>query len=227
MEPLTPPIAVERGIQTLITDAISLAIEAEQKHDNDLQHTLARASIISSAFFLEACANSCIDMLGLGTRFSDEVDKLPTIAKFDLFLQIRFRGKKLDRSRTEYQGYSELKILRDSFVHPRAQRYEWIEWSEDSSTSTSPRSKYLGLAKIPAYCYSEDAVIALQASHRFASYFFKDCCGFRPKQVSALFHSEDQVPSLKEDIAAAWPKTTKEWLISHDINLNYMRIHWY
>lgn len=122
-----PPLAVERGITTLLADSISLAMESERHEDLDVRNTLARASIVSSVLFLEACANCCLDLLGLGTRFSDEVDRLPTIAKYDLFLHIRFRGRSIDRSRCEYQGYVELKTLRDSFVHPRAQKYEWIE----------------------------------------------------------------------------------------------------
>ena len=85
---LEAPIAVERGIPTLISDAIALAIEAQNHSEIETQNTLARASIISSVLFLEACANCCLDMLALNQRFAADVDRLPTISKFDLFLYI-------------------------------------------------------------------------------------------------------------------------------------------
>lgn len=222
-----PPVAVERGITTLVSDSIALAMDSISHDDYDLRSTLARASIISSALYLEACANCCLDLLDLGSRFSDEVDRLPTIAKYDFFLHMKFRDRSIDRSRAEYQGYVELKTLRDSFVHPRAQHYEWLEWSENSSVSISPKSKSLGISKIPSYCYSEDAVIALRASHRFARYFFSGCARFRPSQVSALLHSEAEVPDLKDKVASCWPKSTQTWLEDNAIDLSYMRIHWH
>ena len=227
MKSTGPPVAFERGIATLVSDGVALAIEAERNSDLELQNALARASIVSSVLFLEASANCCIDLLALGGKFAGEIDRLPTIAKFDVFLHVRFRGRAIDRSRTEYQGYVELKTLRDSFVHPRAQKYEWLEWSENSSVSTSPKSKALGLTKIPSYCYPADAVVALRAAHSFARYFFKECAGLRPSQVSALFHSEAIVPDLTDTILPSWPTNIRVWLGSHGIDLGYMRLHWH
>lgn len=222
-----PPIAVERGIRTLVADSIALAMDAESHSDIDQKNRLARASIVSSLLFLEASANCCLDLLNLGARFAGEVDRLPTIAKYDLFLRIRCRGRALDRGRAEVQGYGELKSLRDSFVHPRAQRFEWIEWSEDSDVSTSPKSKALGLTKIPSYCFPDDAITALKAAHRFAGYFFSECARMKPRQVSALLHSEAEVPDLTDPVIPAWPRTVRHWLTLHEIDLSYMRMCWY
>ena len=223
---VSPPDAFERGITTLISDAISTAIAAADHHDIDMRNTLARSSVSSSALYLEACANCCLDHLGLGTRLADELDRLPTLTKFDLYLHIRFKGRSLDRSRVEVQGYGELKTLRDAFVHPRAQRIEWLDWSEERSASTSPRSKSLKLAKVPAYLWAEDAVIALRAAHSFARYFFIDCARLRPSQVSALIHSESAVPDLNEKIYSCWSKSTRSWLKQHGVSLDYMKISW-
>lgn len=226
MNSTDPPLAVERGIATLVSDSIDLAMEAELHADHDFQHTLARASILSSALFVEACANACIDLLGLGSKFADEVDRLPTIGKLDLFLHVRLRGVAINRSRAEYQGFCELKNLRDSFVHPRAQRYEWLEWTESSSVSTAPKTKSLGMSKIPSFCFSGDAIIALRAAHRFTGYFFRECARMRPKQVSALFHSESVVPDLTDTVTPSWPMSTKKWLDSRSIDVSYFRVHW-
>jgi len=220
------PIAVERGIATLIDDAITLAMESETHSDYSFQDTLARASILSSTLFLEACANACLDMLNLGRRFSNEIDRLPTIAKFDLFLRMRSPRSSIDRSRSEFQGYSEMKALRDAFVHPKAQRYDWITWSEESSKSSSPRSATLDLAKIPAYCSSGDAVTALRASHSFASYILKECAKISSVRVSTLFYSEAVVPVFGERVAPCWDKSVRKWLHEKNIDVKYMRIVW-
>lgn len=220
------PAAVERGIPSLIDDAIALAMESEV-HDNfDLRNTLARASILSSVLFLEACANACLDTLNLGRRFSEEVDRLSTAGKFDFFLRLHPRSKPLDRSRSEFQGYAELKTLRDAFVHPKAKKYDWIEWSEESSVSTSPKSTALGIAKIPAYCSTHDAIVALRASHRFVGYALRDCAKLSSVRVSALFHSEAVVPDLAEQVSACLHASVRRWLRSNDIDVSYMRISW-
>jgi hypothetical protein len=193
---------------------------------NIVFRTLARASILSSTLFLEACANACLDMLNLGRRFSNEVDRLPTIAKFDLFLRMRSPRSSLDRSRSELQGYLELKALRDAFVHPKAQKYDWITWSEESSKPTSPRSATLDLAKIPAYCASGDAVAAVRASHCFATYILKECAKLSSVRVSTLFYSEAGVPDFSEKVAPCWDRSIRQWLQEKDINVKYMRIVW-
>lgn len=221
------PIAVERGISTLVADSIDLAMDAEINGDIDQQNRLARASIVSSLLFLEATANCCLDLLNLGSRFASEIDRLPTIAKYDLFLRIRYRARALDRGRAEVQGYGELKALRDSFVHPRAQRFDWLDWSEDSDVSTSPKSKTLGLTKIPSYCFPDDAITALKATHCFARYFFSECARMKPREVSALLHSEAEIPDLTDSVIPAWPRPVQHWLGRHKINLGYMKLYWH
>ena len=124
---------------TLLTDSIRLAMEAQRFDDNDFRNTLARASIVSSVLYVEACANCCIDLLELPSQFGAEVDRMSTAGKLDFFLHMKFKGRAIDRSRAEYQIYGELRKFRDAFVHPKAQKYEWLEWSENSSTATSPR----------------------------------------------------------------------------------------
>lgn len=227
MTKVVPPESYERGIATLLTDSISLARESEDHHDVDHRNTLARASVVTSMLYLEACANGCLAMLDLGTRLTEELDKLSTIAKFDVFLRIKFRGRAIDRSHKEYQGFMELKNLRDAMAHPKAQKFERIKWTPKSSASKSPQSSSLKLSKIPAYCSTADAITALRASHQFAAYFFRDCCRFRPKQVSALIHSEDDVPDLSNVITPLWYTSLKAWLEDNSIDVSYMSINWH
>ena len=211
---------------TLLDDSVSLAMEAEDHFASDFQNTLSRASIISSVLYVEACANCCIDLLELSGRFADEVDHMSTAAKLDFFLHVRFRGRAIDRSRAEYQVYAELRRLRDAFVHPKAQKFDWIEWSETASTSTSPKFQASGLPRIPAFCSSKDAISALRATHAFMGHFFRDLCRMRPTHVSALLNSEDVIPNTKEAVIPYWTRPAKHWLSRNSIDLSYLRLRW-
>ena len=122
--------------------------------------------------------------------------------------------------------YAELRKLRDAFVHPKAQRFEWVSWSEESSSSTSPKFPASGLPKIPSFCFSDDAIAALKATHSFMGHFFRDLCRMRPTHVSALLNSEEVVPRIKEKIVPYWSRQTKTWLQQNKIDLTYMRLGW-
>jgi len=224
MTKAVPPIAVERSVMTLLTDSIRLAMEAQRFDDNDFCNTLARASIVSSVLYVEACANCCVDLLQLPAQFAAEVDRMSTAAKLDLFLHMKYKGRAIDRSRAEYQLYGELRKFRDAFVHPKAQRYEWLKWSEEGSTATSPRLKATGLPRIPAFAYSEDALKALRSTHKFIGYFFGDLCRMRPTHVSTLLSSEDESPSVKGPVFPYWPRAIQWWLRREGVDMSYMRL---
>ena len=209
---------------TLLFDSISLGMQSQVAPDNDLSTTLARASIVASTLFIEACANCALDLLALKPRFADEVDRLSTAAKLDLFLQLRFKDRALDRSRVEYQSYVELKRFRDAFVHPRAQKSDWVEWSEESSESVSPQSNLLRLPTIPAFCGPELVPTVLQATHRFMGYFFKDLCKMKPSHVTGLLFSRDPIPELKFAAIPYWRPSIHAWLAREKVAINYMRI---
>jgi hypothetical protein len=219
-----PPVEVERGVMTLLFDSISLGMQAQVAPDNDLSTTLSRASIVASTLFIEACANCALDLLALKPRFAGEVDRLSTAGKLDLFLHLRFKGRALDRSRVEYQGYVELKRFRDAFVHPRAQKFDWLEWSEESSESTSPQTNLLRLPTIPAFCGPEVVPTVLQATHRFMAYFFKDLCKMKPSHVTGLLFSRNPVPELKFASIPYWRPHVHAWLAREKVNIDYMRI---
>lgn len=209
---------------TLLFDSISLGMMSQVAPDNDASTTLARASVVATTLYIEACANCCLDHLDLPSRFADEVDRLSTAAKLEIFLRLKYPGRTMDRSRVEYQGYSELKRFRDVFVHPRAQQYQWKSWSEEESESFSPQTSLLGLPLIPSYCGPEVVPVALKASHAFMSYFFRELCRMRPLHVTGLLFSREQTPHPKAGDVPYWRKNIHTWLANEGVSLKYMRI---
>lgn len=219
-----PPEAVDRGTLVFLQDSIVLAMRSEVDQDLDARGTLARASIMATAMFVEGCANTCLDILSLDRQFATDVDRLPTLSKFDLFARLYRPRAKLERSRHEVQGWVELKKVRDSFVHPKGQAIIWESWSPEASSSRSPRTKLSDLPKIASYSYDEDAVRAMKAAHAFLNYFFSKVCGFRPSHVSALLLSEDRIPNPRDKTFPYWERHRRVWLKSKKIDLAYMRI---
>lgn len=219
-----PPEAVDRGTLTFLEDSIVLAMRSEVEQDLEAVGTLARASILATATFVEGCANTCLDMLSFDRQFATEVDRLPMLSKFELFVRLYRPRAKLERSRHEIQGLAELKKVRDSFVHPKSQAIIWESWTPEASSSRSPRTKLMDLPKIASYSYEEDAVRAMKAAHTFLKYFFSKVCAFRPSHVSSLLLSEDRVPNPREKNVPYWERNRHAWLRSKNIDLAYMRI---
>lgn len=199
-------------------------MRAEAELDFEVAASLARSSVLATTLFVEACANTCLDMLALDTAFAGDVDRLPTLSKFDLFVRLYRAQRKIDRSRHEVQGVVELKRIRDSFVHPKGQRVIWDFWSPDESTSRSPRTKATDLPKILSFCGHEDAPRAMNAAHSFLGYLFGELCGFRPLHVSSLLFSEQPVPSPYEKLVPYWKADRYHWLKAKAVSLSYMRI---
>jgi hypothetical protein len=220
------PVAVDRGAFALLEDSVVLAMRAEAEFEVDFEiaASFARSSVLATTLFVEACANTCLDMLALDTAFASDVDRLPTLSKFDLFLRLYRPQQKIDRSRHEVQGAIELKRIRDSFVHPKGQRVIWESWSPEESTSRSPRTKATDLPKILSFCGHEDVPRAMIAAHSFLAYFFNELSRFRPSHVSSLLFSEQQVPSLYERLVPYWKSDRHRWLKANMVSLNYMRI---
>ena len=218
--------ATERNISDLFLDGIMLGMEAERQEFslNDFSNSLSRGSLLSAFCFIEASANVCLESLNLGGQLEDDIDRIPTLSKFDLYLRLRFKNRKLDRGAFPAQGARELKTIRDAFVHPKGHKVLWEEMADGSRTSESPRTKTLSLPKVAAYFGPDDAIISLQATHRFLNYFFKDICKFSPIAVSRLLFSEDPIPPSSDVGILCLEKPVKQWVLKHKIPIEYMRL---
>lgn len=201
-----------------------LAMRAQTEPDLEFQNSLSRSSLLASTHLLEAAANTCVDALALGNGFANDIERLPFLSKFELFVRFSFPKRQFDRSRHEVQGVTELKQVRDSFVHPKSQKIIWESWSADESVSRSPRTRSLDLPKIAGYCCPSDAVRGLRATHAFLHYLFKDTCRISAIRVNSLLCSEDAVPIHTEPVIPYWPHEVHWWLHEHEIRLGYMRV---
>lgn len=183
----------ERNFLDLFRDAIILAQLANDVAENDeAQFSLARGSIMSSVFSLECAANCCISYLSHSKRFRDDIDKLPFISKFDVFLGLMFPGQKLDRGRSELQDIQELKNIRDSLVHPKVKKYEIRKTSPTSGEWLVDDFPRLKIPRDITVWQPKDAVVALKATTTFLNYYFVDLCSFDAKTTCSLLISYEK-----------------------------------
>lgn len=79
----------------------------------------ARASIIASTFSLESCANCLIDDLEISSTLATELERLPTLAKYEVVAELLGKTCAFDRGSRDVQVISELIRARNGFVHPK------------------------------------------------------------------------------------------------------------
>ena len=180
----------------------------------------ASAAVLQSALLIEAAANCCLYELHLDKKLSDELDRLPSLTKFDLFLHIKSGGKKtLDRGASFYQDVRELKIIRDMSVHPKTSQITWSKVDEDSMVGKHDKSPRLGISLTHFSWSVDDAIKAFKAANKFLDNFFRDLCGLDDKVVRLLLLAP--VGGDVEDIFLS-TKELEELQKNYDIPLSYV-----
>lgn len=199
--PQTPKVYHQRNFLDLLNDAIILAEVAE--HSEAViegyfgqysfggwpEVSLSRASIISSAFCLEAAANCCIHALQLGRTLSQAVDRQSIFKKFEIFLE-RVCSRSLNQDPEIVGRAKEVIDIRDTFAHPKVLEAEMYSILGGGMDWEVGGFKLHGL-KRNFICQTYDAVAVLKSVTEFLNYYFTDRCRFSPRKVcSILIDSE-------------------------------------
>lgn len=181
--------------EELFYDSVHLAYLAHDRaileddddyHGSQVSSTLARASIVSSMLTFECSANCCLDVLPWPRALRDDIDKLPALSKFELFLKSRDATKVIDRGSPAIQGIDDLKSLRDRYVHPKVRRAEWTSLSATRKTVDLGCSQSLKLPIDTDLWMPKHSVVALRAVSQFLNYFFLDLCELSTNQTCEL-----------------------------------------
>ena len=170
----------ERMFLDLFEDAARLALDALRigNLDDSLKKpwTYCRASVLMSVLSLECAANCCIEALGLPGSFKRDVDQLPFLSKFELFLKLRSPTTCFDRGRFEVQAVAELKTIRDALVHPKIRRAPWVEIEPNLAEADHGEYKLLRIPRSASQWFSREATVALRAVSDFLDLVFLDLC---------------------------------------------------
>ncbi len=183
---------IESSFMNLLIDSVVFAQMAEEVGKKKFPEAsrFSRASILNASLSVECAANCCIARLRNGGRFKDDIDKMPFISKFELYLGLTFNGVSLNRGCDEIEKMKELKAVRDSLVHPKRKtaaaqvikpnvvKGEWGEWPK------------LKISRLEKSWNHESAVIVLKATSDFYNYFFLTLCKYNHHQVCSLLMSD-------------------------------------
>ncbi|CAK1748588.1 HEPN AbiU2-like domain-containing protein [Vibrio crassostreae] len=187
------PHLSEQSFVQLISDAIhfyKMSIETDDPYESQ---RFSRSSILYSTLSLESAANCCLYSLQSSRNFINDLEKTTAFAKLDLFAQIS-ENKHIDRSRVEFQRVSELKKVRDSFVHPKKVKIP-LEFSVNDMEGDfrelglhfeANPMKGTGIDRSSMFWFSSDAKSALSAVFSFFEYYFVTLLNHDSKTVMAL-----------------------------------------
>jgi hypothetical protein len=213
----------ERNFWTLVEDGIKLLRAAEQASGTALAAPLARASLFTCLVLPEVVANCCIDHLALSQRVASEVDRMSVLAKYEFYLYTRFKGRALPRGILPVQGLSELKRLRDDYVHPKKSRVVWDGPEDGVQSAQRPTTPILGIATHPQHWWIDDAVIGMRAVHSFFRFYFVDCCRYRRTAVASLLSAELEVPVTGDYFVPFIHPEDKASLAGWGVDLGYIK----
>ncbi|MBK8890989.1 MAG: hypothetical protein IPN75_11720 [Dechloromonas sp.] len=207
---------VDKKLSTILDDAVfffeeSNAIIFEASDNEKIKYeksnrrsAFARASIINSAFLLEATANSCISSLELSKDFYTDVEKMRTLSKFEFYLKSLNVGRHIDKGSSLVQKASDLISQRNSYVHPKHFVGKWEKIDERSVKVNLGESQFLKLPKTLWKCQHSHAENSLKASIGFVSYFFRDLCGFNEHKTRQIIFDDHD------------PQNPQKWIRLHE-----------
>lgn len=219
-------IQYQRNFDTLLFDSIEMLFRSlDRETDFDFGQTLARSSMINSILMLELVANICIETLDLERSVFNEIDKFSVLGKFDYFLRVSFRNKKIDRGIKEVEGITELKRLRDGYVHMKPHKIE-MEIIGGSGSGQFETTNLLGIPKNPQGWDQTSAISVMAAVHGFLKYFFKEKCKYSAHKVSSLLFSEAKIPGSEGVGIPLLYKTTRTELKNLGIDISYFKVMW-
>lgn len=195
-----------RTFEAQLYDSVYLlyfAFDINQKdYDDDVIRPLIRASVLNTILLLETSANCLIDALDLPNKFYNDIEKFPFLSKFEYFLERIKPEKTFDRGCQEVQAITELKSIRDFYVHPKVKKSKYERIGENMWDTYYGQTQQLQFPRDPSKWTREHAILALKSVNNFFNIYFIEWCNYKPDLVVDILLSSDKV-NLKNPVGAA------------------------
>lgn len=223
------------GFIDLTCDAAFQLRMAINSQNSYAENRHSRASIMASAFGLECAANAVMNSLSLPSHLSEDLDRLPLLSKFDLFLKIITPDTHAGLNRGDARVYkvAELVRIRNEFVHSKVTNID-VEMGEPTDVGRAFSLPMEMIPKVwsgtqipkPSMFWSRiDAKSALSVTTDFLDYFFRLSALDSEKVKEILFQrtyitlgeSSVIVESLFDEFA-----TELEWAVSQGFKLGFI-----
>ncbi len=208
---------LNKNFYVLFDDAVNNLEESDSAIDEDDYAKVfryGRASIIASTLLLECCANCCIDTLKLGKSFREDIDKLPALSKYELFLSYHNKEKSFDRGCQEIQNASELKYIRDLIVHPKVRRAKWEKANGNFRHADIGETKILKYPNDIEIWDRNYALMSLRIICAFLDHFFLNLCCFDAEITKKILIDYEEFtinPQVGVGTPNEWEKPQVKW----------------
>jgi hypothetical protein len=179
----------------------TFSLDHAGKDPPDLETMYAKASILMSAFALEAAANSLVEALSDAAR--EDFDRLPVVAKFHLFMLGTGKGKKFNRGVVEIERIVELIKFRDNQVHSKPDVQPLLP--NEKGEIRYPDVECTPQLRLPLRNFSIEAhhaATALQAVDSFLEMYLMKWCAFSlPDASQYLLHQSGITGGTSDSMA--------------------------
>jgi hypothetical protein len=134
-----------------------------------------RYGILMLCNSLESAANGLLLSVNLGDRLFEELEKVTTMAKYEIFCELN--GRKLDRSDIKFARIKEIISYRNEFVHPKPRLVNYTVNNGDIDYQV----KRTNNRKYPHYFLQlspDNCLDAIEDTLAFLGWVCFDICGF-------------------------------------------------
>jgi len=203
MEQYIPSERHKKNFSTLLYDSIYLLyLACDLNFDDfkdDIIHTCARSSALSSLLIAECAANCLIHSLELSASLYIEIEKLPTLAKFEFFLSQRFPKKGFDYGFKQVAAIKELLKLRNEYVHPKVEREKYEKIGEGTWAADYGNTKILKIPYDIDIWQIKHSIFALKSVMDFLNLFLLDWCKMETSEIINILLIDEKV-----DVKGDW-----------------------
>jgi len=216
-----------RTFEDLLYDSVYLLYFAfdtnQDNYEDDVISPFVRSSILNSILLLECGANCLIDALKLPGQFYNDIEKISFLSKFELFLNKLNSEQSFDRGCREVQSISELKSIRDFYVHPKVKKAKYERIGENVWDADFGKTNLLGFPREPRRWKREHAKLALKSVIDFYNKFFLEWCNLNTDAVVDILLSSDKADinfpiGAHIDCVGGLDRAVKEW----DIDFKFL-----
>lgn len=192
------------GFFDLLCDAAYQYRLAAKCTDSYEMNRHARASISAATLTLECGANCLLETLAVPSGLREDLDRMPTLSKYDASLRLRGFGG-LDRGRSEVQKVVELVRARNDFVHPKGRNIKTDigALKERGKLVTMPMElhgeiwKGLGIPRRSLFWSAESALSVLKALAEFLGYVFAELMSASPDEANQILVSRVELGDVQ------------------------------
>lgn len=219
----------------LFSDAITLYELSAATKKTHIKKTLAKSSVLSINYAIEAAANSFLSSIEITQKLKDQIDRFSSLDKFDYTLQWH-KDISLPRGTTQIQIIKELIAQRNALVHPKIKIFiDTIETKpgkgkiayqhQSNINSEQAKSNMSGISLDPETYTEKDAFIAIKALVDFLNCYVNDWWGI-DLETSALL----LLPSWNGSIQAQsiiYERNSLETVLRHDpaLKIKFIGLH--